>query len=222
MALVGKALNDARTDLQHTLDELRREKAWTDHLLANVSHEFRTPLSAVATAVELMMDQAPDLSPDELQELLTSLHLGVLSLEKLVDNLLESASIEAGRFQVHPRPCNLDDIIVEAVRTMQPLLNKYGQRLTVELPASIPVVQADPAAPFRFWSTCSQMRANTGPPMPRLLLASYQSAIGYESLLATKDPVSRRRSGLTCFNASRPLRRRIPTGKPALGWVCRW
>lgn len=144
VALVGKALNGARADLQQTLDELRREKAWTDHLLANVSHEFRTPLSAVAAAVELLMDQAPDLSPDELQELLTSLHLGVLNLQKLVDNLLESASIEAGRFQVHPRPCNLDDIIVEAVRTMQPLLNKYDQRLTVELPASIPVVQADP------------------------------------------------------------------------------
>ena len=144
VALVGKALNGARADLQQTLDELRREKAWTDHLLANVSHEFRTPLSAVAAAVELLMDQAPDLSPDEIQELLTSLHLGVLNLQKLVDNLLESASIEAGRFQVHPRPCNLDGIIVEAVRTMQPLLNKYGQRLTVELPASIPIVQADP------------------------------------------------------------------------------
>ena len=144
VALVGKALNGARADLQQTLDELRREKAWTDHLLANVSHEFRTPLSAVAAAVELLMDQAPDLSPDEIQELLTSLHLGVLNLQKLVDNLLESASIEAGRFQVHPRPYNLDSIIVEAVRTMQPLLNKYGQRLTVELPASIPIVQADP------------------------------------------------------------------------------
>ena len=114
------------------------------HFLARVSHEFRTPLSAVAAAVELLMDQAADMSTDEIQELLTSLHLGVLNLQKLVDNLLESANIEAGRFQVRPRPCNLDEIIAEAVRTMQPLLSKHGQRLTVELPASIPVVQADP------------------------------------------------------------------------------
>ena len=259
VALVGEALNGARVDLNRTLDELRREKAWTDHLLgaivegivtldrqgfityfsqgaqritglsgdeavghncdqvfatvdtdrpfsalipapggrsnvalkladgrqailaftgarllppeggdarvalvfrdiseeeamhrllghflASVSHEFRTPLSAVAAAVELLMDQAADLSTDEIQELLTSLHLGVLNLQKLVDNLLEIANIEAGRFQVRPRPCNLDEIIAEAVRTMQPLLSKHGQRLTVELPASIPVVQADP------------------------------------------------------------------------------
>jgi signal transduction histidine kinase len=144
VALVGKALNDARADLQFTVNELRREKAWTDHFLANVSHEFRTPLSAVAAAVELLMDQAPDLSPAESQELLTSLHLGVVNLQNFVDNLLESASIEAGRFQVHPRPCTLNDSIAEAVRIMQPLLSKHGQRLIVELPASLPMAKADP------------------------------------------------------------------------------
>lgn len=113
------------------------------HFLANVAHEFRTPLAAVAASVELLLDQAPDLSAAELDELLISLHLGVLGLQTLVDNLLESASIEAGQFRVSPRPSNLDEIIAEAIRTMQPLLDKRGQRLVVELPAAIPVVQAD-------------------------------------------------------------------------------
>ncbi len=114
------------------------------HFLANVAHEFRTPLSALAASVELLLDQAPDLSAAELQELLTSLHLGVLGLQTLVDNLLESASIEAGRFRVYPHPSNLGEIIAEAIRTMQPLLDKHSQRLLVELPAAIPGVQADP------------------------------------------------------------------------------
>jgi two-component system phosphate regulon sensor histidine kinase PhoR len=113
------------------------------HFLANVAHEFRTPLSALAASVELLLDQAPDLSPAELRELLTSLHLGILGLQTLVDNLLESASIEAGRFRVHPRPSNLGRIIAETIRTMQPLLDKHGQRLVLELPVAIPVVQAD-------------------------------------------------------------------------------
>jgi len=114
------------------------------HFLANVSHEFRTPLSALAASVELLLDQATDLSDAELQELLTSLYLGVLGLQTLVDNLLESASIEAGHFRVSPRPFNLGEIIAEAIRTMQPLLDKHSQRLMVELPAAIPVVRADP------------------------------------------------------------------------------
>lgn len=114
------------------------------HFLANIAHEFRTPLSALAASVELLLDQAPDLSPAELQELLSSLHLGVLGLQTVVDNLLESASIEAGRFRVSPRPTHLPDIVAEVEQTLQPLLLRRSQYLTLTLPDSLPEVQADP------------------------------------------------------------------------------
>ncbi|HEY43227.1 MAG TPA: PAS domain S-box protein [Anaerolineae bacterium] len=113
------------------------------HFMANVSHEFRTPLSALAASIELLMDQASDLNPLELHELLNSLHLGILGLQTLVDNLLESASIETGHFRVSPRPTDLAEIIGEAAKIMQPLLDKRGQFLSVELPAGIPIVHAD-------------------------------------------------------------------------------
>jgi PAS domain S-box-containing protein len=114
------------------------------HFLANVAHEFRTPLSALAASVELLLDQAPDLSRTELEELLNTVHLGVLGLQTLIDNLLESASIEAGRFRVYPRSSSVSEIVAEAIRVMQPLLDKHGQRLVAELPAALPVVRADP------------------------------------------------------------------------------
>jgi signal transduction histidine kinase len=113
------------------------------HFLANIAHEFRTPLSALAASVELLLDLAPGLSSQEIGELLLSLHLGVLGLQTLIDNLLESASIEAGHFRITPRPCNLADVLADAIATMQPLLDKHDQRLVVELPAAIPIVRAD-------------------------------------------------------------------------------
>jgi signal transduction histidine kinase len=70
--------------------------------------------------------------------------LGIISLGNLVDNLLESASIEAGHFRVSPRPYDLHAIIAEAAGTMQPLLEKYGQRLALDLPERLPLVRADP------------------------------------------------------------------------------
>jgi PAS domain S-box-containing protein len=133
VALVFRDVSDE--ELMHRL---------VGHFLANIAHEFRTPLSALAASVELLLDQALDLNPAELQELLTSLHLGVLGLQTLIDNLLESASIEAGRFRVSPRPTNLAHIIAEVARTLQPLLLKRGQCLKIELPSSLPPVQADP------------------------------------------------------------------------------
>lgn len=111
--------------------------------LANIAHEFRTPLSAAAASTELLLDQAADLSTAELYELLNSLHLGIRGLQTLVDNLLESARIEAGRFWVSPQLTDLGKIVSEAVQVMRPLLDKYNQQLVVELPADIPIVYAD-------------------------------------------------------------------------------
>jgi PAS domain S-box-containing protein len=112
--------------------------------LANITHEFRTPLSALAASIELLLDQLPELTQVELNELLTSLHLGILGLQTLIDNLLEAASIEAGRFHVAPKTMELVDVIDEAARTMQPLLQKYNHRLQVNLPADLPLVKVDP------------------------------------------------------------------------------
>jgi PAS domain S-box-containing protein len=114
------------------------------HFMANISHEFRTPLSAIAASTELLIDQVEDLSIGELHELLSALHLGILKLSTLVDNLIESASIETGHFRVTPRQVDLGQVIGEAVETMQPLLDKYQQKLDIELPIAIPLVYADP------------------------------------------------------------------------------
>lgn len=113
------------------------------HFLANVTHEFRTPLTALGASVELLLDQAQDVTQKELEQMLSWLHLGIVSLQTLVDNLLESASLEAGQFRVSPQPTELGEIIAEAVRLIHPMLKKYDQRLVVKLPPDIPVVQAD-------------------------------------------------------------------------------
>ena len=112
--------------------------------LANIAHEFRTPLSALAASIELLLDQLPGLNPEELSELLNSVHLGVLSLQTLIDNLLEGASIETGRFRVYPKPIDLVEIISEAVQTMEPLAQKYGQSIEVNVPVDLPEARADP------------------------------------------------------------------------------
>jgi signal transduction histidine kinase len=114
------------------------------NFIANVAHEFRTPLSALDASIELLLDQREEYSPGEVEELLKSLRLGILSLEHLIDNLLESASIEAGRFRVSPRVYDLREIVTEVVNTMHPLLEKYEQKLIVDLPDSMPLVVADP------------------------------------------------------------------------------
>ncbi len=158
------------------------------HFLANVAHEFRTPLAAVAASVELLVDQAPDLSVVELDELLTSLHLGVLGLQTLVNNLLESASIEAGHFRVSPRPSNLGEIIAEAIRTIQPLLVKRGQRLVVELPAAIPTIQADPRRTVQVLINLLSNASKYGPDEAEIAISALLSDGWVRVMVADQGP----------------------------------
>jgi PAS domain S-box-containing protein len=111
--------------------------------LANISHEFRTPLSALAASIELLLEQLPDLTQEEVQDLLNNIHLAIFNLQQLIDNLLEGASLETGRFQVVARPNEVGEIVAEAARLIQPLVAKYGLTLLIDCPAGLPKVHAD-------------------------------------------------------------------------------
>ena len=113
------------------------------YFLASITHEFRTPLSALNASVEFLLDEIDHLSKDETKDLLGSIHLSVTGLQTLIDNLLESISIEAGRFTVQIHSVELGEIVDEAVRVVKPLLDRRQQQLVINQPASLPLVKAD-------------------------------------------------------------------------------
>jgi two-component system, OmpR family, phosphate regulon sensor histidine kinase PhoR len=114
------------------------------YFLANISHEFRTPLTALNASVELLLEDIEDLSLAEIAELLNSIHLSVAGLQTLIDNLLESTSMEAGRFRIRCRPTDLGDVITNALQVMKPLLERRRQHLSLTIPTLMPLVNADP------------------------------------------------------------------------------
>lgn len=105
--------------------------------LANISHEFRTPLSTLSASLELLLEEADDLSADEIRELLKPTHLSLLSLQTLIDNLLESSSIESGMFVLRRRPVALDAVIGEALTIIRPLIERRRQTVSVTEPGNM-------------------------------------------------------------------------------------
>lgn len=89
--------------------------------LANITHEFRTPLTALSASIELLVDQLPDLSTQEIEQLLHAISIGIVNLQSLIDNLIEAASIEAGRFKVTPQIVEMSKILDDAILTMDPI-----------------------------------------------------------------------------------------------------
>jgi PAS domain S-box-containing protein len=149
LAVTGARLvppNSSATQVALVLRDITEEEASRNlrsYFLANISHEFRTPLSSLNASLELLLDEADHLSSEEINELLQSIHLSALGLQTLIDNLLESTSIEAGRFAVHCNPLDPNEAIAEAIRVMQPLLDRRQQSLSLTEPTQLPTINAD-------------------------------------------------------------------------------
>lgn len=149
LSITHAQLSTNHNDLPKTVLVLRdvNEEEALSHLLGsfigNITHEFRTPLSALSASIEILMEEADDLRPIDMHELLNSIKLSTINLETLIDNLLEGSSIETGRFRVNPHPSEILNVINAACSTIEPLVQKYGQELEIDLPIELPLVMID-------------------------------------------------------------------------------
>ncbi len=124
--------------------EVEATRRLRDLVVANISHEFRTPLAAQRASIELLHDRLVDLPQyGEVQGLMESLELGTLRLTWLIDNLLESARLEAGRTSIRRQPVALDQIVEEAVSLSAPLFTQRRQSVETALPFPLPAVMGD-------------------------------------------------------------------------------
>jgi two-component system phosphate regulon sensor histidine kinase PhoR len=138
---------DGEAQIALVLRDVTEEEAVRElrsYFLANISHEFKTPLSALTASIELLMDEADKFSSEDVGALLASIHVSSLGLQTLVDNLLESTSIEAGRFGIRTRPTQMRLVIEDALRVIRPLMERRQQTFRVISEDKIPVVEADP------------------------------------------------------------------------------
>lgn len=138
--------------------------------LANITHEFRTPLSSLNASVEFLLEEIKYLSRNEIEALLTSVHLSVTGLQTLIDNLLESIQIEAGRFSVSPRTTDLDKIITEAKRIMSPIFTRRQQVLTILKPEGLPQVYCDPTRITQVFVNLLSNASKYGPTQQEILI----------------------------------------------------
>ncbi|MHB8902190.1 MAG: sensor histidine kinase, partial [Thermoguttaceae bacterium] len=100
--------------------------------VSSVSHEMKTPLSGIKAYVELLADgEAED---DETRdEFLNVIDSQADRLQRLVENLLNLARIEAGVVEVNKKSRSLNEILEEASRVIQPAAEAKNVRLSVDL-----------------------------------------------------------------------------------------
>ncbi len=101
--------------------------------LARMSHELRTPLNAVLGFAQLLEDHARSWSREPRQHL-QMLHEGAQHLQALVSDVMDVASIEAGRLEVARRPVPVAQVVESSVAMCAGAAAAAGVRLVSQLP----------------------------------------------------------------------------------------
>ncbi len=109
-------------------------------ILSAVSHDLRTPLSAIKASVTSLLQQDIDWTPEARCEFLRTINEETDRLNALVGNLLDMSRLQAGALTVSAEPVGLEEIVPAALHS----LGGRASRVNTEVPETLPRVLADP------------------------------------------------------------------------------
>lgn len=117
------------------LEKINKELEYANQLkgrfIANMSHELRTPLNSIIGFSDVLLDRTfGDLSENQ-ERYIKNIYTAGKHLLELINNLLDIAKIESGKYEMVYETFLVDDVIDEVVNTMKPLSeNKFIEILT--------------------------------------------------------------------------------------------
>jgi len=142
-----RAMEEARASEERRLREaveaeaLRRSDAVKTAVLRSVSHDLRSPITAITTASEVLRELGESLSAEHRDELVAAILAQVLRLDRLVANLLELSRLEAGAATPARQLWTVDGLVSRALD----VIATDEDRVDVEIPHDTPPVEVDPA-----------------------------------------------------------------------------
>jgi two-component system, OmpR family, sensor histidine kinase KdpD len=122
-------------------ETLRRSDAVKTAVLRSVSHDLRSPITAIMTASDVLEDSREALSADERDELHSSIRFQIRRLDRSVANLLDLSRLEAGAARPLPELWTVDGLIARALEAVGP----ENERVEVILPDESPPISVDAA-----------------------------------------------------------------------------
>jgi two-component system phosphate regulon sensor histidine kinase PhoR len=126
----------------HDVTELRRLERVRQDFVANVSHEFKTPLTAIQGFAETLLAGAID-DPENNRRFLEIIRNHAIRLARLTNDLLKLARIEAGKMELEFSSVGLLELIEGCTETTLLKANRKEITLEISVPPQLPPVRGD-------------------------------------------------------------------------------
>ena len=140
---LGESFNDMADAVVESMEDLRRTDQLRRDLIANISHDLRSPLAAIQGYLETVMIKHDSLTEVEREEYLEIVLKNTKSLNSLVGQLFELSKLDAHQVEPSFEPMSVADLVQDVIMQFKPAAEKAGVKLRVEMPDHIGLVQAD-------------------------------------------------------------------------------
>ena len=142
VASVKATENSGAVVVLHDITDLRKLERVRRDFVANVSHEFKTPLTAIQGFAETLLAGAMD-DPQHRVRFLQIILEHSRRLARLTDDLLELSKMDADRLALEVDRLSASQLVQSCVETTQRVANEKHLRFSINLPQCLPDVAAD-------------------------------------------------------------------------------
>lgn len=144
-ATLAAQFEERTREISTARERAERSDLAKSHVLANLSHEFRTPLNAIIGFSDLMQTKAfGPLGHDFYSDYAENIHASSIHLLHLIEQVLDVSRIESGAQSVEEININVEQALRNCGTMLAMQADQTNVSMTIEIPEKIPMVIADP------------------------------------------------------------------------------
>lgn len=140
---LGATFDEMATRITDQVQALEEKDSLRRSLVANVSHDLRTPLSAMRGYLETLLLKSEQFSPDERRQHLETAFKHSERMSRLVGELFELSKLEAKETRPRREPVALGELVQDVAQKFRLRVEQHGVWLGTRIPPALPFVDAD-------------------------------------------------------------------------------
>jgi len=145
LSVLSNTFNDMADTINKNIDELKAVENLRRELIANVSHDLRTPLAIMHGYVETMLMKNDTLTKEERHRYLNIVLKSTEKLKRMVTQLFELSKLEAQQIQPEKEPFFLTELAQDVAQKYEILAKEKNIEIDLQMPKKLPMVFADVA-----------------------------------------------------------------------------
>jgi signal transduction histidine kinase len=143
LGALSRSFNEMAATIETDVEKLRLAERMRRDLIANISHDLRSPLASIQAYLETMAMKDSQLAPQERKRFLEISIRNTGSLQRLVEELFELAKLDARQVSLKREPIQVAELAQDVALKLAPQAERAGVTLSVDPAPDLPLVSCD-------------------------------------------------------------------------------